>query len=616
MSFSRLLSIIYFILAVLAPISAISQEVKVEILHGLYITTFKTPEGGITIFLPDGLASGDKISGTVALEPTGHDEYDKNRNRKKLSEYFIELEKDRIPITEKIKWTIPISLTGSATYIIVMNKENHELARAIVPVRANTSLLEQASNPSPWDYLCPMIGRGGKPIQIMGPFDGDFDTTLLKMGGKPVKIIAESPRKLVFESPGDVVGITDIELKEGTVIVKRSFNNLRVVKINEEKTLATRKQPVISDTREKSKKDEEEWAKEMTFTQKLKETPEVSVLPDKQTALVPTHPNESREVAKTEEDKKIETPMPAKAYQVPDQVEQLPKIEPTDRQKKEIQPITPQQQKQSGAQVQVNKEETQAKETVAFSKKPEEDTAKPISGEKKEQVFSAPQSKKGLKREGVTSLGFRNETPAPHMKAYIEKETKEQKPSSITPAGQKAQTGEKETARTETLPELTPSPSVAKKDLEPRINTEKEETKTDEKITREDESLSNNQTASLFPVQTPTPFIRAEEEVDAEANTEDPAPKEIASFIPVEANTLYTVQVAAFKRESDAVDFAKALKSKGYPAFVKKAGGLGKDTWHRVRVGMFRTEEDARLLGLDLRRQVKEIQSWFITLND
>ncbi len=615
MSFSRLSSVIYLILAVFAPTSAISQEVKVEILHGLYITAFKTPEGDITISLPDGLASGDKISGTVALEPTGHDEYDKNRNRKKLSEYFLQLEKDRIPITEKIKWTIPISLTGNATYIIVKNKENHELARAIVPVRANTTLVEQASNPSPWDYLCPMIGRGGKPIQIMGPFDGDFDTTLLKMGGKPVKIIAESPRKLVFESPSDVVGRTDIELKEGTVIVKRSFNNLRVVKINEEKTLATRKQPVISDTRHESKKDEEEWAKEMTFTQKLKETPEVSILPEKEKGLVPTHSKESREAAMTEEDKKIETSMPAQAYQAPDQVEQLPKIEPTDIQKKETHPITPPQQKQSGAQVQVNKEETEAKETVAFSKKPEEDTEKPISGEKKEQVFGAPQSKKGLKSEGETSPGFKNETPTPQMKSYTEKETKEQKPSSITPAGQKAQTGEKETAKTEPLPELTPSPSVAKKDLEPGINTEKVETKTDKKITREDESLSNNQTASLFPGQTPTPFIRAEE-VDAEANTEDPAPKEIASFIPVEANTLYTVQVAAFKRENDAVDFAEALKSKGYPAFVKKAGGLGKGTWHRVRVGMFRTEEDARLLGLDLRRQVKEIQSWFITLND
>jgi cell division septation protein DedD len=614
MSFSRLSSVICLFLAVLASISAICQEVKVEILHGLYITTFKTPEGDITIFLPDGLASGDTISGTVALEPTGHDEYDKNRNRKKLSEYFIELEKDRVPITEKIKWTIPISLTVSATYIIVKNKENHELARAIVPVRASTSVVEQASNPSPWGYLCPMIGRGGKPIQIMGPFDGDFDTTLLKMGGKPVKIIAESPRKLVFESPAEVVGRTDIELKEGTVIVKRSFNNLRVVKVNEEKTLPAWKQPAISDTSKESKNDEQELA----FTQKSKETPEISVLPEKEAGLVPTHSKEPTDLAATEGDKKIETSMPAKAYQVPDQVEQLPKTEPTDIQKKEIQPITPQQEKQLGVQVQLNKEETQAKETVAFSKRPEEDTEKPTSGEKKEQVFSALPGKKGLKSEGETSGGFTNETPTPHMEAAFEQETKEQKPSSITPAGQgqKAQIGEKEITKTETLPEFNPSPSVAQKDLEPHINKEKKEAKTDEKITRENKPSSNNQIASLFPDQTPTHSMQAEGQVDAETYIEDPAPKEIASFIPIEANILYTVQVAAFKRESDAVDFAEALKSKGYPAFVKKAGGLGKGTWHRVRVGMFRTEEDARLFGLDLRRQVKEIQSWFITLND
>jgi hypothetical protein len=42
--------------------------------------------------------------------------------------------------------------------------------------------------------------------QPVGQVDGDLATTAVTQGGKPVRLLAESPRKLVFESPLSVTG--------------------------------------------------------------------------------------------------------------------------------------------------------------------------------------------------------------------------------------------------------------------------------------------------------------------------------------------------------------------------------------------------------------------------
>lgn len=243
-------------LSVLVCSQVFGQAVKIENVSGLCITRFVTPKGSVKVYLPDGLEAGDTISATVVLEPAGGTEKQNSRNKKELNGYFLELETEKIPLTQiKPKWNIPPTLTGGATFLIIRDKNGNELSRAVIPVRGNTTIIRQPINPSRSEYEFPMVGHAGKPIQIQGPFDGNFDATDPRIGGKKVSLIAESPRKLVLESPKDVVGSIQIELKEGAVIVKRNFNNLRVVKIGEEvPTFSTAKQPLNAETEKEGTK--------------------------------------------------------------------------------------------------------------------------------------------------------------------------------------------------------------------------------------------------------------------------------------------------------------------------------------------------------------------------
>jgi len=55
----------------------------------------------------------------------------------------------------------------------------------------------------------------------------------------------------------------------------------------------------------------------------------------------------------------------------------------------------------------------------------------------------------------------------------------------------------------------------------------------------------------------------------------------------------YTVQIGAFKDQSQANKLLNSLKSKGYPVFIKQAGSPDNKPWYRVRVGTFSNRADA-----------------------
>ncbi|HEX3033581.1 MAG TPA: response regulator [Thermodesulfobacteriota bacterium] len=65
----------------------------------------------------------------------------------------------------------------------------------------------------------------------------------------------------------------------------------------------------------------------------------------------------------------------------------------------------------------------------------------------------------------------------------------------------------------------------------------------------------------------------------------------------------YTVQVGSFKTEKKAKKIMENLASKGYPAFVKTAKNSRKETWHVIRIGAFKTREEAELYGDELKKR-------------
>ena len=90
----------------------------------------------------------------------------------------------------------------------------------------------------------PTIGQQGRPIEIFGPFDGNSSNTSLNWTAVRSQVpdfekntenvsggfglLAESPRKAVFECPTNVTGPIELTLSEGKTQVKGIFRSVGV----------------------------------------------------------------------------------------------------------------------------------------------------------------------------------------------------------------------------------------------------------------------------------------------------------------------------------------------------------------------------------------------------
>lgn len=63
----------------------------------------------------------------------------------------------------------------------------------------------------------------------------------------------------------------------------------------------------------------------------------------------------------------------------------------------------------------------------------------------------------------------------------------------------------------------------------------------------------------------------------------------------------YTLQIASFRDTGRADNFVSTLESKGYDAYQVAAHVHGKGIYHRVRIGRFRTKQEAQALLARLR---------------
>lgn len=81
---------------------------------------------------------------------------------------------------------------------------------------------------------------------------------------------------------------------------------------------------------------------------------------------------------------------------------------------------------------------------------------------------------------------------------------------------------------------------------------------------------------------------------------DEPKSKAATEQMAQSAEELWSVQVAAFKSEQDAVKLATALKDRGYKAYVIRAE-VNAVNLYRTKVGRFRTREEAERLLLVLK---------------
>jgi len=177
---------------------------------GLHSVTFRLPEGTIRAVFPDDLAAGDTISGTVLPDPAGTTEVARQSNAGELSGYVVDIEQQKTPVPNKtFRWEVPPALATGTALVILRNGKGDPVAQSPIPVGAS---VPPGSTP---DFDLPTTGTATGFVSARGPFDGDLRTTAVSVGGASAPVLAESPRKIVFQPPAGRPGVSTLEIKKG-----------------------------------------------------------------------------------------------------------------------------------------------------------------------------------------------------------------------------------------------------------------------------------------------------------------------------------------------------------------------------------------------------------------
>lgn len=197
--------------------------------------------GNVKLFLPDDMAAGDTISGTVVAEPKGNTPEERAKNRDTLEGLVVEIGDQKVPVSKGMFTWLPSNTQPSTPprYMIriVDVIPNKEVASTTIPVLPSPSNVVRPQVITPTDFKLPTLAQQGRAVEVFGPFDGNSSNTGLtadfEKGTENVSsgfgLLAESPRKAVFRAPSNVTGPVGINLKEGIIETK---GMIRVVDVH------------------------------------------------------------------------------------------------------------------------------------------------------------------------------------------------------------------------------------------------------------------------------------------------------------------------------------------------------------------------------------------------
>lgn len=202
---------------------------------GLVRVLFVVPEGTVELLLPEGMAAGDTVSGSVRVRASSQRKVEKNLAR--LGRMTLAAGGLRRPVEGALVGPVAVCRTASdlpvssceggpsspRLKVTLLDRKDRPLLEALVPVLAEAP-------PAPERYTYLPLGEARAPFEIRGAFDGDFFTTRVIMGDQRLKPVAESPRRAVLWSPQTVLGATYLEVREGSgAAVSGAMRNLAVL---------------------------------------------------------------------------------------------------------------------------------------------------------------------------------------------------------------------------------------------------------------------------------------------------------------------------------------------------------------------------------------------------
>lgn len=219
--------------------------------NGLHNLTFETNLAKLVVILPDDTRAGDTISGTLAIDGKGKNEKEQIENLGKLKDLKVTFGASnpadvgylRFVVTPRVQ-NFSFDLPDTFNYQISVNAPSTASSTGTIKIN-DPSWFIGGRGSSQFDF--PEWGQTGRYLELLGPFDGDFRNTRLQFGPegsttqdfeKPpenlaggfglIRPFAESPRKMVFETPNNVTGPIALSLNEGNTRIIRIYRNVGV----------------------------------------------------------------------------------------------------------------------------------------------------------------------------------------------------------------------------------------------------------------------------------------------------------------------------------------------------------------------------------------------------
>ncbi|MGA7339713.1 MAG: hypothetical protein WBE72_25705 [Terracidiphilus sp.] len=188
---------------------------------GLHRAVFKVPQGTIWVNFPDDMAAGDAIFGSVYTEPSGIDQKERDRNSGELAHYLIAMDGTATGASaHRFGLRIPARAPSGSSTVELRDRKNKSILKCQLPVDPPAPANSRA------DFALPSGAQAGAFVSAWVPA-GDPGASVT-VGGETAAVLAESPRKVVFLSPPDVVGESTLVVSKDGASAATAYSSLRL----------------------------------------------------------------------------------------------------------------------------------------------------------------------------------------------------------------------------------------------------------------------------------------------------------------------------------------------------------------------------------------------------
>lgn len=210
-NYSPLMNVLFLFLLITASITRAQSVTLTGTVYEnqTFKANFISPQGTIKVYLPDDMAAGDVISGTVLAEPSGKNDKERKKNLAELLKQNLVIAGQKIPVTaapQNFSFTIPFTNRQLNTPLELMNVSGIKAAELNLPVQPTQPLFSKGVNQG----LTPAgnVIVKGQPLALSsnGTFTSSSTFTVSDAAGKTTELkpLCASPRNAVLQLPPDM----------------------------------------------------------------------------------------------------------------------------------------------------------------------------------------------------------------------------------------------------------------------------------------------------------------------------------------------------------------------------------------------------------------------------